>query len=125
MGGRTYNNKIAVIDTQKSKVREIEIKNSSPFIQWLTSDSNGNIWFAEQRGNGIGMITPSSGSLAQQQTKESGNTSTQSIGSPAESGINYQNFVAPAILIGIIFSAFMFARNTIQLKSNIAKISDR
>jgi len=118
-------NKIAVIDTQKSKVREIEVKNSSPFIQWLTSDSNGNIWFAEQRGNGIGMIAPSSGPLAQQQAKESGNTSTQSIGSHAEFGINYQNFVAPAILIGIIFSALMFARNTIQLKSNIAKISDR
>lgn len=118
-------NKIAVIDTQKSKVREIEVKNSSPFIQWLTSDSNGNIWFAEQRGNGIGMIEPSSGPLAQQKAQESGNTSTQSIGSRAEFGINYQNFVAPAILIGIIFSAFMFARNTTQLKSNIARISDR
>ena len=71
------------------------------------------------------MIAPSSGPLAQQQAQESGNTSTQSIGSRAEFGINYQNFVAPAILIGIIFSALMFARNTTQLKSNIAKISDR
>ncbi|MGI0021243.1 MAG: hypothetical protein ACRD9Q_00130, partial [Nitrososphaeraceae archaeon] len=118
-------NKIAVMDTQKSKVREIEVKNSSPFIQWLTSDSNGNIWFAEQRGNGIGMIEPISGPLTQQQAQESGNTSTQSIGSRAEFGFNYQNFVAPAILIGIIFSAFMFARNMTLLESNTAKISDR
>lgn len=116
-------NKIAVIDTQKSKVREIEVKNSSPFIQWLTSDSDGNIWFAEQRGNGIGLIASSSGPLDQQQPQGSGNPSTQNIWSPAEFGINYQNFVAPAILIGIILSALMFARNTIQLKSDIAKLS--
>ncbi|HSA74326.1 MAG TPA: hypothetical protein VLD84_10270, partial [Nitrososphaeraceae archaeon] len=104
-------------------VREIEVKNSSPFIQWLTSDSDGNIWFAEQRGNGIGLIAPSSGPLDQQQPLGSGNPSTQNIGSPAEFGINYQNFVAPAILTGIILSALMFARNTIQLKSDIAKLS--
>jgi len=119
-------NKIAVIDTQKSKVREIAVNNSSPFIQWLSSDSNGNIWFAEQRGNGLGMIEPSSGPLAQKQAPESNNSSTQAAGSSrAGFGISYQNFVAPAILIGIIFSAFMFAKNTIQLKSNISKISDR
>jgi copper transport protein len=119
-------NKIAVIDTQKSKVREIAVNNSSPFIQWLSSDSSGNIWFAEQRGNGLGMIEPSSGPLAQKQAPESNNSSTQAAeSSHVGFGINYQNFVAPAILIGIIFSAFMFAKNTIQLKSNISKISDR
>jgi copper transport protein len=119
-------NKIAVIDTQKSKVKEIAVNNSSPFIQWLSSDSSGNIWFAEQRGNGLGMIELSSGPLAQKQAPESNNSSTPAAeSSRAGLGINYQNFVAPAILIGIIFSAFMFAKNTIQLKSNISKISDR
>ena len=118
-------NKIAVIDTQKSKVREIEVKNSSPFIQWLTSDSNGNIWFAEQRGNGIGMIEPSQDHWLTAKVQESGNTSTQSIGSRAEFGINYQNFVAPAILIGIIFSAFMFARSMVDLKTNISIVKEQ
>jgi copper transport protein len=36
--------------------REIAIPKVNPYVQFLTSDSNGNIWFAEQRGNALGVI---------------------------------------------------------------------
>jgi copper transport protein len=49
-------NKIAVIDTETGLSREIAIPIVNPYVQFLTSDSKGNIWFAEQRGNALGLI---------------------------------------------------------------------
>jgi len=37
----------------------MEIPKANPYIQFLTSDSGGNIWFAEERGNALGVITHS------------------------------------------------------------------
>ena len=113
-------NKLAVIDTQKSKIREVPVKAPAPFIQWLTSDSNGNIWFAEQRGNSIGVVEPSAGSAVQQQVQQSTKSSTSTSTSNFKLDINYLNFIAPSILVGIIISAFMYARSIVDLKSNIS-----
>ena len=118
-------NKNAVIDTQKSKIREVSVKAPSPFIQWLTTDSNGNIWFAEQRGNSIGMIQPSAGSMVQQQVQEPTKSSISNTPSIVKLDINYQNFVAPAILVGIIISAFMYARSIMDLKTNISIVKEQ
>jgi copper transport protein len=49
-------NKIAVIDPETGLSREIEVHKTNPYIQFLTSDSKGNIWFAEQGGNALGVI---------------------------------------------------------------------
>jgi copper transport protein len=113
-------NKLAVIDTQKSKIREVPVKAPAPFVQWLTSDSNGNIWFAEQRGNSIGVVEPSAGPAVQQQVQQSTKSSTSSTTSNFKLDINYLNFIAPSILVGIIISAFMYARSIVDLKSNIS-----
>ena len=118
-------NKNAVIDTQKSKIREVAVKAPSPFIQWITSDSNGNIWFAEQRGNSIGVIEPSAGSMVQQQVQESTKSTTSTTPSIVKLDITYQNFVAPAILVGIIISAFMYARSMVDLKTNISIVKEQ
>ncbi len=118
-------NKNAVIDTQKSKIREVPVKKPAPFIQWITSDSNGNIWFAEQRGNSIGVIEPSAGPMVQQQVQESTKSSTSNTSSIVKLDINYQNFIAPAILVGIVISAFMYARSIIDLKSNISIVKEQ
>jgi len=40
-------NKIAVIDPETGLSREIEIPKSNPYVQFLPSDSKGNIWFVE------------------------------------------------------------------------------
>lgn len=117
-------NKIAVIDTQKSKIREVTLENSAPFVQWLTSDSNGNIWFAEQRGNSIGMIEPSAGLATSQPTQELSGVTNASTLSNIELNISYQNFIAPAILVVIVLSAFMYVRNVSQLKYNIANLTE-
>jgi copper transport protein len=118
-------NKNAVIDTQKSKIREVPVKAPSPFIQWITTDSKGNIWFAEQRGNSIGMIEPSAGSMVQQQVQKPTKSSTSNTESIVKLDINYQNFVAPAILVGIIISAFMYSRSIMDLKTNISIVKEQ
>jgi copper transport protein len=118
-------NKNAVIDTQKSKIREVPVKTPSPFIQWITSDSKGNIWFAEQRGNSIGVIEPSAGPMVQQQVQEPTKSSTLNTPSIVKLDISYQNFVAPSILVGIIISAFMYARSMVDLKTNISIVKEQ
>lgn len=118
-------NKIAVIDTQKSKIKEVTLETPAPFVQWLTSDSDGNIWFAEQRGNSIGMIEPNVGPMTQQQKQEPAESPSSITTSNVGLNINYQNFVAPGILVVIILSAFMYARSVSNLKANIANISEQ
>ena len=39
-------NKIAVIDPRTGANKEVTIPNQSPFVQWITADSKGNIWLA-------------------------------------------------------------------------------
>lgn len=115
-------NKIAVIDTQKLKIREVTLENSAPFVQWLTSDSSGNIWFAQQRGNSIGMIESSAGSATKQLTQETSSLTNQSTSTNVQLSISYQNFIAPAILVVIVLSAFMYVRSIHQLNYNIANL---
>jgi copper transport protein len=118
-------NKIAVIDTQKSKIKEVTLQTPAPFVQWLTSDSDGNIWFAEQRGNSIGIIEPSVGPMTQQQNQEPAESPSSITTSKVELNISYQNFIAPGILVVMILSAFMYARSVSNLKANIANISEQ
>jgi hypothetical protein len=69
------------------------------------------------------MIEPSAGPTTVQQTQESYDISNQTA-SNAQVGISYQNFIAPAILIVIVLSAFMYARNVYQLKYNVASLTE-
>ena len=65
-------NKIAVIDPSTGEHSEVNIHKQSPFVEWITSDSQGNIWMAEQRAASLGQITitakPSLSGLAGSQT---------------------------------------------------------
>jgi len=115
-------NKIAVIDAQKLKIREVTLENSAPFVQWLTSDSSGNIWFAEQRGNSLGMIESSAGPVTAQLTQESSSVTNERTSTNVQLSLSYQNFIAPAILVVIVLSAFMYVRSIHQLKYNIANL---
>jgi copper transport protein len=49
-------NKIAVIDPETGFSREVQIPSTSPYIQFLTSDGQGNIWYIDEQGNSLGVI---------------------------------------------------------------------
>jgi hypothetical protein len=71
------------------------------------------------------MIQPSTGSMVQQQVQEPTKSSISNTPSIVKLDINYQNFVAPAILVGIIISAFMYARSIMDLKTNISIVKEQ
>ena len=50
-------NRIAVIDPSTGKYKEVTLPSSTPFVQYLTADNEGRVWFAAQRGNALGYIT--------------------------------------------------------------------
>jgi hypothetical protein len=76
------------------------------------------------------MIEPAAGPMTAQQTQESSNTSNtsntsnQSTPSDTQLSISYQNFIAPAILVVIVSSAFMYARSVSQLRYNISNLTE-
>ena len=69
-------NKISVVDLGTGEHKKVNIPAKNPFVQWLTSDSSGNVWFAEQRGDTLGVIKQSLNPLQ---------SSTSSAGSPSSS----------------------------------------
>jgi copper transport protein len=91
--------------------KEVTIPNPNPFVQWITSDSDGNIWIAEQRGHSLGLVTSkvSSSNIANSKSQ----SVTQSETNPPL--INY-NLVAVAIIIGLVLVALMYVKNIIDCK---------
>jgi len=47
---------LIVLDPETKEKKKIDIPTQGSFVQHLTSDNTGKIWFAEQRGNGVGTV---------------------------------------------------------------------
>ncbi|MGC1929720.1 MAG: hypothetical protein WA667_12145, partial [Candidatus Nitrosopolaris sp.] len=114
-------NKIAVIDPGTGENREINIPQQSPFVQWVASDSQGNVWLAEQRGNSLAVITstakPSlSNSIASQPGAISTNKNNNSPVSLPTLPFSYVEIVGPSVTAGIIVSALFYAKTVMDLK---------
>jgi copper transport protein len=114
-------NKIAVIDQQTGIVREVTLQGQSPFVQWLTSDSEGNVWFAEQKANALGVIksTVESG-LPQLGSVESGKGIAEKT---LFEGLPYSQIVAPSVTIALIMVAFMYVKSVIDFKTSLIKLN--
>jgi copper transport protein len=133
--------KIAVLDTMNGEIAEVNIPTTGSFIQWLTSDDKGRIWFAEQRGSAVGSITmtakqPSSSPspTTTAATKEDDNTLTSGISSTKEStsmpmttlskipnlGFGFADIAGPLISGGIILSALFYSKSIIDSQRIIA-----
>lgn len=115
-------NKIAVIDPSTGQQSEVNIPQQSPFVQWITSDSQGNIWMAEQRAASLGQITiiakPSLSSLAGSQIGNSpaANSNNGNKISLPTLGFSYAEVVGPSVAAGIVVSALFYAKTIIDLK---------
>jgi copper transport protein len=138
-------NRITVIDPLSGKNKEVTIPSSSPFVQYLTTDDEGRVWFAAQRGNAIGYITPSVNPLK--------STSSQGLSSPSSSfgpqgqggitteatstpaGIEqtpltplfsygYEYLLSPIIAIGVVASAAFYVNSVVSLKTSIRRVNE-
>src|ERR671923_1983973 len=118
--------KIAVIDPRTGANREANIPITGSFIQWITSDDNGRIWFAAQQGNGLGSITitakpssplPSSESISGGEQQQQ--AAASSSGGVSQLGFSFAAGAGPGIAAGIVLSALFYAKSYIDLKRNM------
>jgi copper transport protein len=117
--------RIAVIDPRTGASKEANIPITGSFIQWITSDDNGRIWFAAQQGNGLGSVTitakpslflsPSYNGTGGEQQQAGASTA----GGIPQLGFSFAAGAGPGIASGIVMSALFYAKSTIDLKRNM------
>jgi copper transport protein len=108
--------KLSVLDPQSGLTREISIPNKSPFVQWLTSDSNGNIWMAEQGSNSLGMVSSTVNPTKVQISPETSRANTTVEITQSQS--TYATLIGLGILIGIVASVVMYSKSIIDFASS-------
>jgi copper transport protein len=124
-------NKIAVIDPRTGANKEVTIPNQSPFVQWVTADSKGNVWLAEQRGSSLAAVTStpklgqqpdSANPVAATNQVNNSNNNNNPLGFP-QLGLSYATVVGPAISGGIIVCALFYTKSIVDLKQSIRQVS--
>ena len=108
--------KVGVLDPRTGQATEAKIPTAGSFIQWITSDDKGRIWFAEQLGSSIGYITVTAGPPGQQ---AGGQATGQNANTVPNIGFSLADVAGPAIAVGIVFSALLYARSAIELKRSV------
>ncbi len=117
--------KIAVLDPRTGASKEANIPIPGSFIQWITSDDNGRIWFAAQQGNGLGSITTTAKPSSSPSPSGSGSGGEQQqADASAASGVPQLGFsfaaaAGPGMAAGIVMSALFYAKSSIDLKRNM------
>jgi copper transport protein len=124
--------KIGVIDPRTGEGTEANIPISGSFVQWITSDNDGKIWFAAQRGSALGSITTTtkSGSPVsvndeeqEQQQQLMLPNGTSGPATPIEQlGFSFADIAGPAIAAGIVISALAYVKSATDLKRNIRTV---
>ncbi|MGI0034539.1 MAG: virginiamycin B lyase family protein, partial [Nitrososphaera sp.] len=109
--------RIAIIDPRSGASTEVRIPISGSFIQWITSDDKGRIWFAAQRGASLGSITitakPGSGPI------DGGGQQDGATNPIPQLGFSFSDVAGPGIAAGIIISALTYAKSAADLNRNI------
>jgi copper transport protein len=130
-------NKIAVIDPRTGASKELTIPNQTPMVQWITADSKGNIWLAEQRGNSLAVITSSpklgqasnpanpTAAEASQINNINGNNKNNNLVSLPRLGLSYAAVVGPSVAGGIVLSAIFYSKSIIDLKQSMRQANER
>jgi copper transport protein len=113
--------RIGVIDPRTGEGTEANIPITGSFIQWITSDDKGRIWFAAQRGSALGSITPmatpaSTGTIAEEGQQNGTSGSSMPF---QQIGFSFADVAGPSIAAGIIISALAYAKSATDLRRNI------
>ena len=108
--------KISIIDPRTEEVIEKDIPSSNTWVQWLTSDSQGNIIMAEERGEAIAIANIS----ATPPQNNPSQTSTSSL--IPKFDFDYAQVMAPSIAGLLVVVAFFYCRETVSLRKITNKI---
>ena len=115
--------KIGVIDPRTGEGTEANIPITGSFVQWLTSDNEGRIWFAAQRGSALGSVSttanPATPQIVTDQGQQQLNGTSGPISPIQQLGFSFADIAGPAIAAGIVISALTYAKSATDLKRNI------
>ena len=124
--------KLGVIDPRTGEGTEANLPITGSFVQWITSDNDGRIWFAAQRGSALGSVTikANSAGSSQQTINDEGQQQEQQqqllqsdtsgpIAPFQQLGFSFADIAGPAIAAGIVMSALAYTKSAIDLKRNI------
>jgi hypothetical protein len=119
--------KAAVIDPRTGASKEANIPIAGSFIQYLTVDDSGKVWFAAQRGNGLGSISITAKPPAQPPAaggsssggEEQASSPPSNGGGIQQLGLQFPVVIAPGIAAGIVLSALFYAKSSIDLNRNM------
>jgi len=114
--------KIAVMDPRTGQFREFNVPSSNSFVQWITTDSQGNVILAEQRANALGIITISVNPVMAQENT-SGSQANLPAGIP-RLGFSYADVAAPSIAGFLIVVAFFYSKSITDLKNSIRQVKE-
>jgi copper transport protein len=122
-------NRIAVIDPSTGKYKEVTLPSSSPFVQYLTADNDGRVWFAAQRGNALGYIISSINPMPVSSSSESPGQGRDAAAASVEGDqtgldISYEYVISPIIAIGLIAIAAVYVNTVMTLNSSIRKVNN-
>ena len=134
-------NRLTVIDPSTGKTKEVTLPISAPFVQYLTTDNDGRIWFAAQRGNSLGYITSSVNPLqgaSSSSSLTSTQTSSSAVGQENEAAaavpggdtlltplfnVGFEYLLGPVIAIGIVVAAAYYIKSVVNLKLSIRQVN--
>ncbi len=115
--------KIGVIDPRTGEGTEANIPIAGSFVQWITSDNEGRIWFAAQRGSALGSVSTTANPATPQIVSDEGQQQLNGTSGPIspiqQLGFSFADIAGPAIAAGIVISALTYAKSATDLKRNI------
>lgn len=123
---------LAVLEPETGETMNINIPKKGSFVQYVISDSDGEIWFAEQRGNALGKITttfnPSNiqsttdvKTLSIKSDKNKDKTLTNIFGIDI-SKVRFGDVFGPLIVIGLILTTLLFIKNEKRLRDSLLEM---
>ncbi|MDE1840907.1 MAG: copper resistance protein CopC [Thaumarchaeota archaeon] len=103
--------KVSVINPRTGNIIEKSIPTPNSWVQWLTSDSQGNIIMAEERANALATVTISAG---QPQNDQSNKENISSV--VPNLGFDYAQVAAPTIAGLLVVVGFFYCKGVMDLK---------
>jgi copper transport protein len=99
--------KIAIINPRDSQVIEKDTPSTNSWVQWMTTDSQGNVIVAEERANAIATISISAGPADNTQTIKSDIPQLE---------LSYAQVVAPSITGLLVIVGLFYSKGVVDLR---------
>ncbi|HVP81989.1 MAG TPA: CopD family protein, partial [Nitrososphaeraceae archaeon] len=127
---------LAILDPDTGETINIKIPTSNSFVQYLVTDSKKDIWFAEQRGNGLGKVTikyiptnspktvSTSGSITDNGINKNNQTEETRANNEIFNSITFNDLFGPFIIIAIAASTILYINSSEQLRKKLLEMKN-